>query len=154
MNSVTVSPDGKHVYSMSIHDDAVAVFNRNSSTGALTFVEFHKDGVDGVDGLNNGRSVTVSPDGGHVYSVAATDNAIAVFSRNSSTGALTFVEVIKDTDQGIDGLETAISVAVSPDGGHVYVSGFTDDAVAVFSRNSTSGALTFVEAIKKQRCRH
>ena len=32
-------------------DDAVAVFSRASSTGALTFVEVQKDGVNGVDGL-------------------------------------------------------------------------------------------------------
>jgi len=29
----------------------VAVFSRNSTTGVLTFVEVHKDGAGGVDGL-------------------------------------------------------------------------------------------------------
>jgi 6-phosphogluconolactonase (cycloisomerase 2 family) len=76
----------------------VAVFTRNSSTGALAFVEVHKDGASGVDGLNGADSVTVSPDGSHVYVAAgSSDNSVAVFSRNSSTGALTFVEFIKDT---------------------------------------------------------
>ena len=39
-----------------------------------------------------------------------------------------------------------MSVAVSsPDGAFVYVTGFADDDVAVFSRNPSTGKLTFVE---------
>ena len=76
-------------------DDSVVVFSRNSSTGALTFVERKRDGVDSVDGLNAVHRVTISPDGSHVYAVPILDKAVTVFSRNSSTGALTFVEVIK-----------------------------------------------------------
>jgi 6-phosphogluconolactonase (cycloisomerase 2 family) len=146
--TVTVSPDGSHVYVAAFDDDAVAVFSRNSSTGALTFVEVHKDSVSGVDGLDGATTVTVSPDGSHVYVAAFDDDAVAVFSRNSSTGALTFVEVHKDGAGGVDGLDYPTSVTVSPDGSHVYVAAYFDDAVAVFSRNSSTGALTFVEVHK------
>jgi len=121
------------------------VFSRNSSTGALTYVEVKKDGVGGVDGLNGAKSVTVSPDNKHVYTAAENDDAVAVFSRNSSTGALTYVEVKKDGVGGVDGLDSAQSVTVSPDGNHVYVAAKYDDAVTVFSRNSSTGALTYVE---------
>ncbi len=65
-SGVTVSPDGSHVYATGYSDDAVAVFSRNSSTGALTFVEVLKDGTGGVDGLDAAYGVTVSPDGSHV----------------------------------------------------------------------------------------
>jgi DNA-binding beta-propeller fold protein YncE len=58
---------------------------------------------------------------------------VAVFSRNTTTGALTFVEFQRDEDGSVDGLDAARSVAVSPDGKHLYVAGQTDDAVAVFS---------------------
>ena len=58
----------------------MAVFSRNSTTGALTFVEVQKDGVGGVDGLNGARSVTVSPDGSHLYAAGLLDHAVAVFS--------------------------------------------------------------------------
>ena len=143
--SVTVSPDGKHLYATGFNDDAVAVFSRDSTTGVLTFVEFHKDGVGGVDGLDGPISVTVSPGGKHLYSAAFTDDAVAVFSRDSTTGALTFVEVQKDGLGGVDGLDSARSVTVSPDGNHLYAASQTDSAVAVFSRDSTTGALTFVE---------
>jgi uncharacterized repeat protein (TIGR01451 family) len=143
---VTVSPDGKHLYAASQTDNAVAVFSRNSTTGSLTFVEAQQDGVGGVDGLFIVTSVTISPDGKHVYTTSHGDDAVAVFSRSSTTGALTFMEVQKDGVGGIDGLFAAASVVVSPDGKHVYTASIGYDAVAVFSRNSTTGALTFVEA--------
>ncbi|MDA1215525.1 MAG: beta-propeller fold lactonase family protein [Chloroflexi bacterium] len=145
---VTVSPDGKHVYTAATNDNAVAVFSRNATTGALTFVEFKQDGVAGVDGLQQARSVIVSPDGKHVYASSSIDNAVAVFSRNATTGALSFVEVHKDGVLGVDGLANSRSVTISLDGKHVYASGVSDDAIAVFSRNATTGALTFVEVHK------
>jgi len=146
--SVTMSPDGNHVYAVGVEDDAVVVFSRSATTGALTFVGFVQDGVGGVNGVNGPREVTVSPDGKHVYAAAMNDHAVAVFSRNPSTGALTFVEYQKDGFGGVDGLYGAISVTVSPDGNHVYAAGWDDDAVAVFSRNPTTGALTFVQVLK------
>ena len=143
-HDVEVSADGVHVYASGQHDDAVVVFSRNATTGALTFVEFLKDGVGGVDGLDSALSVAITPDGKHVYATGALEDEVAVFSRNATTGALTFVEIQKDGVGGVDGLDVTTRVRVSPDGDHVYVTGLLDDAVAVFSRNSTTGALTFV----------
>ena len=145
--SVTVSPDGAHIYVVGLVDDAVAVFSRDAPTGALTFVEAQFDGVGGVDGLDQAFSVTVSPDGAHVYVAAASDDAVSVFSRDATTGALTFVEAQFDGVGGVDGLAGAATVTVSPDGAHVYVAGQNDSAVAVFSRDAATGALTFVEAL-------
>ena len=78
---------------------------RAPSAAVLTFVEFHKDGVGGVDGLAGAISVTVSPDGKHLYAAG-------------------FDEV--------DGLAVPVSVTVSPDGKHQYAAGVFDSAVAVF----------------------
>jgi fibronectin-binding autotransporter adhesin len=133
-NSIAVSPDGNHVYVASRDEDAVAIFWRNPSSGLLTYRGMVQDGVDGVDGLNGARSVVVDPNGSHVYAVGQWDDALAVFRRDASTGGLTFLEVHKDTDPGIDGLNTADGVAVSLDGRHVYVAGYDDDAVAAFAR--------------------
>src|SRR5690606_18366225 len=44
------------------------------------------------------------------------------------------------------GLDGADDVAVSPDGKSVYVVGFLDRAIAVFSRNKSTGALTQLPA--------
>jgi len=145
-DAVAISPDDKHVYIAGNIDDAVAVFSRNSTTGQLTFVEVHKDGANGVDGLNGATDITISPDGNHAYVAGNSDNAVAVFSRNTTTGALTFIEVHLDDIGGVDGLISIAALTVSPDNEHVYTSSNVDDAVAVFNRNTATGTLSFVEA--------
>ena len=50
-------------------DNAVAVFSRDSGTGALTFVEAQIDGADGVDGIGGAIFTAVSPDGKHSFNV-------------------------------------------------------------------------------------
>jgi 6-phosphogluconolactonase (cycloisomerase 2 family) len=144
-SSVTLSPDGDHLYAAASNDDAITVFSRNLTTGALTFVGVSRRGEDGVEGLDGPRSVTVSPDGSHVYAASIFDDSLTVFNRNTTTGALTFVEIHRDDVGGVDGLDGAITVIVTQDGRNLYVTGFLDDAIAVFSRNSTTGTLTFVE---------
>lgn len=143
--SLTISPDGKHLYVISQIDHSVAVFSRAPVNGELGFKEKHTDGQNGVDGLSGGLAIVISPDGQHVYAAGSNDDAIAVFSRNTTTGALTFVEVKVDGTGGVDGLNGVGSLAISPDGSHLYAGGSFDDKIAVFSRNSTTGALTFVE---------
>ena len=144
-SGVMVSPDGKHVYTTGTNDDAVSVFSRDEMTGELTFVEMIKDNTSGVDGLNGARWVTVSPDGNFVYIAGYYDDAIAIFSRNNSTGELTFVEMLKDGVNGVDGLKRANSVTITADGMFAYATGYTDDAIAVFSRNTSTGELTYIE---------
>jgi len=63
----------------------------------------------------------VSPNGKQVYAVSEGDDAIVRFTRNPTTGALTFVESIVDGAGGVTGIAAANAVAVSPDGAYVYV---------------------------------
>src|SRR5437764_6852796 len=143
--SVAVSPDGAHVYAAGSLDDAVAVFGRDATTGKLTFVEAQRDGANGITGLAGARAVTLSLDGADLYVAGATDDALAVFSRDAATGKLTFVEAQHDGAGGVNGLNGANAVATSPDGTYVYVTGSVDAALAVFQRDAATGALTFVE---------
>src|SRR6266404_4515850 len=113
-------------------------------SGGFLFVEAQTDGAGGVKGLGGASSVTVSADGLHVYSTGTQADAVDAFSRNPLTGGLTFVQTQTDGLNGVDGLNGASDVVVSPDGLNVYVTGANDNALAVFSRNLVSGALTFV----------
>jgi cysteine-rich repeat protein len=145
--SITVSPDGAHVYATGGPGvrDAVTVLSREATTGLLTAVETHRDGVGGVDGLNFPLSLVVSPDGLNVYVTSRDDNAIAVFGRDSATGRLTFLEALRNGVDGIEGFDPPYSLAVSPDGRHVYVAGYQEHAVVVFARDLVTGHLSPVE---------
>ena len=140
---VTVSPDGKNVYVTGVNDDAIVVFVRDTSTGALEFKEMQFDDFGGVDGLDGAYGVSVSPDGKNVYVTGIVDLSLAVFSRSTSEGKLTFVEAFFDGVGGVDGLGGARAASISPDGKHVYVPGNSDDAIAIFDRNTSTGELTF-----------
>jgi 6-phosphogluconolactonase (cycloisomerase 2 family) len=163
---VSVSPDGKHVYVAAESSDAVAVFARNRITGQLQQVTgaagcVSRTGLDGEAGpCNTGRgldgpvALAISPDNKHVYVASLASEAVAVFTRNRLTGALTQLTGAAGcvNESGADGctvgagLAGARSVAVSQDGKHVYVAAQSGNAVAVFSRNRLTGALTQVAA--------
>ena len=155
-----VSPDGKHVYVTSFNSNAVAVFARDKTTGALTQLDgtagcVSDTGTGGecVDGtaLVQPFHAAVSKDGKHVYVASFGSAAVAVFARDKTTGALTQLTgtagCVSETGTGgecADGtaLGQANVSAVSPDGKHVYVASFSGNAVAVFARDKTTGALT------------
>ncbi len=146
---IAVSPDGDSVYTAAFRDDAVTVFDRDPVTGYLSFVQILRDNVGGVDGLNGANAVGISPDGLNVYAVSLHqfdgENALAVFSRDPATGTLTFLQVLRDDEGGVDGLAQASCAVVSPGGAYVYVTGGQDNALAVFARDSLTGELAFVE---------
>ena len=64
---MTLSADGNHAYVTGYNDDAVSWYERNASTGALSSKGILKDGLNGVDGLDAARIVTLSSDGNHAY---------------------------------------------------------------------------------------
>ena len=144
MARLAVSPDGAHVYAAREFDSSIQVFGRDATSGRLSFVEEKRDGQGGVDGLAGVSAIAISGDGRHVYATGPDDTAVAVFARNSASGALSFVEVQRDGEGGVQGLGPPRAVAVSPDGNLVFVASF--NSVAVFARDVPTGSLDFLEA--------
>jgi DNA-binding beta-propeller fold protein YncE len=156
--AVAISADGRNVYVASSRSDAIAVFRRDASTGRLTqrsgtagcIAARGADGCARAVGLDGPNSVTVSGDGRNVYATSFASDAVVIFRRNRSTGALTqathgrgcIANVAHAGCASARALDGPDVVAVSPDGQSVYVGSFTGNAVAVFSRNPSSGALT------------
>ncbi len=179
--ATAVSPDGKSLYLASGNDAAVARFDRDTTTGALTYQgcitgkteSGPMPGGTGAcvasptltpNGFNSGfdnlRSIAVSPDGTSVYAVSGFDDSILRFSRDTTTGALTYhgcitgetesdasaacVPIPDDQPNGTDsGLDFLTSVAVSPDGTSVYAGSSGDDSVVRFGRDPSTGVLSF-----------
>ncbi|MGB0121410.1 MAG: beta-propeller fold lactonase family protein [Solirubrobacterales bacterium] len=164
--SVTVSPDGKSAYIASRYSDAVAVFDRNTTTGVLTqkggtdaCISEDGSGGDCADGvaLNSAVSVTVSPDGKNAYVASSTNGGIAIFDRDSNSGSLTqkagTAGCVSQTGGAGDpivpgvcadgtSIHQSVGVTVSPDGKNIYVASSGSDAVAIFDRDSNNGSLT------------
>lgn len=169
-SSVALSPDGRFMYVTGATDGptagAIAVFSEPgqgpemSGFGLPLFVEKLANGdmdsspaMNVVSGLGGASSVEVSPDGRHVYVTGETDNSIAVFSRDSNTGQLTFVESLTDSNPDsmgntVQNLLAPVSVSVSPEGTTVYVAASDSNAVTLFARDFGTGALTFLETLE------
>jgi DNA-binding beta-propeller fold protein YncE len=162
--SVAVSPDGKSVYVASSGSDAVARFNRNTTSGALTQPAGTAGCVSetGAGPCANGRAldgaVEVVAGAKSVYVASAVSDAVARFNRNTTSsppGAITQPSGTAGCVQEVGGfscadgraLDGAQSVALSADGKSVYVAsvGVGAGAVARFNRNTAAsppGALS------------
>jgi DNA-binding beta-propeller fold protein YncE len=155
---VTVSPDGENVYVGSFAGNALAVFARDASSGRLTqpadasgcLVAVPTDGCTTVLALLAPEGMAISGDGDDVYVAAALGNALLVLTRDAASGALTqatdgsgcIVEsALAGCTTGVQ-LAGANAVAVSPDGGDVYVTSLTSNSLTSFTRASGSGTLT------------
>jgi DNA-binding beta-propeller fold protein YncE len=157
-DAIAMSGDGRNVYVASSRSNAIAVLSRDAGTGKLKqrpgaagcIAAGGSAGCATAIGLRGPNSVAVSTDGKNVYATAFGSNAVVVFRRDRSTGALTQLAPGSGciTNAALTGCTTGRAlggpdvVAVSRDGTNVYVGAFTGNAVAVFTRNTSSGALT------------
>jgi DNA-binding beta-propeller fold protein YncE len=154
--AIAVSGDGRNVYVASSTSDAIAVFERNQVTGALTqprgaagcVAAKGAEGCGRAIGLDGPNSVALSPDGRFLYATARNSGSVAVFHRESSTGALKQLPPGSGCVSGLPVPGCAAGralvgpdvIVVSPDGENVYVGSFFGNAVATFAR-AKNGAL-------------
>ena len=142
---VAISPDGVHVYTTAVSaPDSVRRNVRNPVTGELTFASNEAIG-------EVAEGIAISPDGAHFYVIGATGGVgVMLFSRHPATGALTFVESYPDAVMAGGTSYVPLSLDFGPGGAQVYVAyrgpslvGTPNvGAVAVFQRNTSTGALT------------
>jgi 6-phosphogluconolactonase (cycloisomerase 2 family) len=157
--SVTTNGDGSAIFVASTsfqkrNYGSLAWFTRDTSTGMLSHAGtvFH-------DTTNNGQTVelsgayTVIVVGAHVYVASDTSKAVSMFEW-SITDGLTCLGVAQspyvdpeDPEQLI--CEGPRSLAMSPDGRHMYVACGYSDTVAIFDRNPTNGLLTYLDAVRQ-----
>jgi 6-phosphogluconolactonase (cycloisomerase 2 family) len=142
-SALAMSGNGAHLYAAARNGNAVSVFGRNGTTGALGFA-----GCDGVtsagpcNGTGNGNAVTApaalaaGPAGTRVYSAAGGGNAVADFARG--TDPLAFLGCVSANGAGpcgnagnAAGLAGPTAIAASPDGRNLYVAAGAGNAIGV-----------------------
>jgi 6-phosphogluconolactonase (cycloisomerase 2 family) len=147
--NVDVSSDGRSVYVAANSDSAVARFNRDPATGAITAAGCIDDDLGGPDtcagsapGLDGIFDVHVSFGGSTVYTAAQAASAVAQFNR-AADGALTAAGCIDDNDSGpdscapsTDGLGGATWLASTFDGRSLYVGTGGDHAIVRLNREA------------------
>src|SRR5256714_5798981 len=123
---VAVSPNGKSVYAVSDDDEAIAHFQRNLSTGVLTYKGCIKGAfssatcADTIPNFLNAVDVAVSPDGNSVYVVSRFgDSGVYNFARNTTNGNLTYRNCVGDDDfpgacsRNMAGIDDPTGIAIS-----------------------------------------
>ncbi len=141
-----LSSDGLSVYAPTSNGDSLVVWSRDPGSGALTHLQTLRNGEAGVAGLAGGTGAGVTSDGFNVYGVGFLDNAISSFSRDTSSGLLSFLGAASNGTDGTTGLAGVYRLAISPDGANVYGASFFDSAVSVFRRDPGTGELEFLDA--------
>ncbi|MEM1080889.1 MAG: beta-propeller fold lactonase family protein, partial [Pseudomonadota bacterium] len=142
--SLAFNGDERLLFVGGSESNAIAVFQRNADSGALTFIERVADGIGtivpefnvirGVNGLFG------SIDGNNLYSIAEDSEAVAIFSIDGPTNTLQFEQALRDGDLGLGNLAELQSITAAPGDTHLYVLSAT--GVQVFSR-AVDGSLSF-----------
>jgi DNA-binding beta-propeller fold protein YncE len=154
-DGVTVSGDGRHVYTAAEHSDAVAAFARGRG-GRLRqlrgprgcLADNRRGGCPVGRALGGAYAVALSPDGRHAYVPGQEDDSLVALARNRRTGALTQLSGeagCLGRPRGCGpgrGLSGAFGAAVSQNGRFVYVASEFSNAVAAFARNRSTGEVT------------
>jgi DNA-binding beta-propeller fold protein YncE len=152
--SLAVSPDGSKVFvtgqsagSMGGQDYATIAYE--SSTGAQLWARRYNGPANGDD---YGETVAVSPDGSKVFVTGSSDGKTtlrdyATVAYDPSTGIKLWVRRYNDAANGVD--ETS-SMAVSPDGSKVFVTGLGGGATGGFdyatvTYDASTGAVLWVK---------
>ncbi|MBN3262202.1 beta-propeller fold lactonase family protein [Pectobacterium brasiliense] len=162
LNTITTlaqSKDGSSVYVAGGSGSAYSLvqFSRDTTTGLLSYVGIvATQGVNGVSGLDAAVSeIVMSDDGTSLYAingVTPTDgltnkNAVVFFSRDTSSGALTFVGSLVGSDT--IPLKSPSGIVLSSDGTSAYISNLGNNSITVLSRDAETGALDYVTTINK-----
>ncbi len=130
---VTVSDDGKNVYTASYNGSAVCVFSRAQLDGKLIANACHTNGFGGITNMTSATDVALSPDGMHLFATAFGGKSVTVFERDPATGNLQFAQSIVrgDVGAGLPALDGARGVVVSPQGDAIYVTAHTDEKIVM-----------------------
>ncbi len=146
---LVVSPEGQHLYALNnINNQSLLLFEREPVTGALTYVEAIHDSVFGKNQnrylVSRGNyKLLLSPDGRHLYWFSNELEVSAVFERNSATGQIKKIQVLRHGAPELGGFNVPLWVAISPDGKDFYGRGGNETNLLLLTRNSDTGLLTY-----------
>lgn len=139
--NLCMSSSGNNLYVIS--DDAISVFDRNALTGLLTFVQMLSDEKGGITTLSGANTVDISPDGKYAYVTSTGDSCISLFKRDTTTGVLSYAGMIHSDGNNYKVLKRPNNIFIAKNGKYAIVASSGEGAIAWFTRNPITGALSF-----------
>ncbi|MDZ4847699.1 MAG: beta-propeller fold lactonase family protein [Pirellulaceae bacterium] len=133
------------VYVTGAIGDSLTVFQQ-ATDGKLTQIQQFIEGVGGVRGIRGNNDVRITPDSQYVIVSGDTSSALAIFKRDTTTGKLKFVQLLRNNTGGAEGLLNPTSMAIKADGSKLYVGSAgatnTPGGIVVFDLNSNAPQAT------------
>ncbi len=140
-----------YLFAAGYTDSGISVFAVDGTTGELTNVDNVADSENAALKLRGMSFVTTAEIGGttYLFAAGAGDEGVSVFSVDGSTGELTNVDNVADSENAALELWGVRSLTTATIGGATYLfaAGYTDDGVSVFSVNGATGELTNVDNV-------
>jgi 6-phosphogluconolactonase len=143
-HSIRVDPTNRFVLVADLGLDKLFVYKFNVKDGSLAPNDppFAKSAPG-----SGARHVEFHPNGRWVYLITEMADTIMLFDWDSKRGALTEVQTVSTLPKDFQGVSTCAEVRVHPSGKFVYASNRGRDSIAVFSVDSKTGKLTFIEDV-------
>ncbi len=141
-HSVTLSPDNRLVFAADLGVDRVFAYALNPSDGTLTP---HETPFVTVPPGAGPRHTKFSPDGRHFYVLNELDGTVTACRYDRVRGVAEPFQSVSALPNGYTGQASASEIRVHPNGRFVYTGNRVHNSIAVFARDSDTGALRLVE---------
>lgn len=141
VHSATLAPDNRFIYVADLSLDRLNIFAIDTKAATVKPAAVPHVRVKPGSGP---RHFTFHPTGKYAYLVEEITSAVAVFSRNAETGALTIIQDdVKTLPAGFAGQNTSADIHIDPSGTFLYQSNRGYNALAIFAIGN-DGRLTKV----------
>ena len=112
-----VSPDGRFLYSAAYRAASIGAFQRDPDTGALSRTQMLTSSHD-FAGVTD---VRLSRDGRYAVAASCHASTVALFERDPISGELILLDLVREGQDGVEGIRWAVDVAISPYTKFIYV---------------------------------
>lgn len=108
--SLAISPDGRYVYASAINANAVTAFDRDATTGLLSFNMAATNAVGGVTGLTNPSGMATDPLNRHLYVAGQGSHSLVAFTLPTPSVQLSATQATAAFNGGASVLDAQLQV--------------------------------------------
>jgi 6-phosphogluconolactonase len=140
-HSIHIDAKGRFVLAVDLGLDRIFVYRFDPETGGLTP---HDPASAALPAGSGPRHLTFHPSGRYAFVDNELSGTVSAFRYDEERGRLDAIQTLSTLPAGFAGPNTSAEVAVSPDGGFVYVSNRGHDSIAVLRIDPETGSLALV----------